>query len=92
MKESFILKPFILQRNQRGALNDQDIKSLSMMELSGFWAVKTGFSSQHAMLKRKLVSAHKSVLLAVVCTASLSSNTTVTDIILATLPGHYWHN
>lgn len=62
------------------------------MELSGFWAVKTGFFSRHAMLKRKLVCARKSVLLVVVCTASLSSNTTITDIILATLPGHYWHN
>lgn len=63
------------------------------MDLVGVWAVKTGFSLQHAMLKRNLVSAHKPVLLLLlVCAASLSSNSMITATILATLPGYYWHN
>lgn len=93
VKGSFILKLFTLQGNQKGVLNDQDIKSISMIELTGFGDVKTGFSSQHTVLKRKLAPAHKSMLLLLlVCTAFLSHNSRITAIILAFLPGYYWHN
>lgn len=93
MKESFILKLLTPQRNQKGVLNDQDVKSISVIELTEFGDVKTGFTSQHTMLKRKLVSAHKSMLLLLlVSTAFLSYNNRLTAIILAILPGYYWHN
>lgn len=57
VKESFVFKLLTLQGNQKGVLNDQDTKSISMIELTGFGDVKTGFSSQHTMLKRRLVFA-----------------------------------
>lgn len=93
VKRSFILKLFTLQGNQKGLLNGQDIKSISMIVLTGFENVKTGFSSQHTMLKRKLVSAQKPMLLLLlVSTAFLSYNSRITAIISVILPGYYWHN
>lgn len=44
VKDSFILKLLTLQGNQKGVLNGQDIKSISMIELTRFGDVKTGFS------------------------------------------------